>query len=159
MDLKYFHKDSKNKDGYENICKKCRSNSKRIHLTKERKRFDRNLKHSIYISLKKNKHGRRWEKLVGFTLSELQHHLEKQFDENMNWNNYGSYWWLDKIIPVRAYSFSTYGEFKKCWNLKNLRPLQKNQIMRKSDKVYMNLIKEYNLFDIVPIGLIYFEES
>lgn len=158
LDVRNFHKDSKSKDGYKNVCKKCRSISRRINITEERRKFDRNIKHSIYISLKYNRHGRKWERLVGYSLKELQEHLEKQFDAKMNWNNYGSYWWVDKIIPVRAYSFSTYGEFKKCWSLKNLRPLQKNEIMRKSDKVYMSLIDKYNLFDIMPIGLIYFEE-
>lgn len=159
LSVESFHIDRKSKDGRKNICKNCRSTSSRRRLSKERERFDRNIKHSIYVSLKYNKPGRKWEDLLGFTLYDLKHHLEKQFDENMSWNNFGSYWWVDKIIPTRAYSYSTYGEFKKCWSLKNLRPLQKNEVMRKSDKVYMSLINEYNLFDIMPIGLVHYEEE
>jgi len=45
----------------------------------------------IRHSLKGKKAGRRWEKLVGYTLEDLREHLESQFDNKMNWENYGGY--------------------------------------------------------------------
>ena len=39
-----------------------------------------------------------WKKLP-YTPEELRKHLEKQFDENMNWENYGIYWHIDHIYP------------------------------------------------------------
>jgi hypothetical protein len=74
----------------------------------------------------------------------------------MNWNNFGSYWWIDKIIPRSVFKYGNVAnnELKKCWSLKNLRPLFKTECKRKGDKVIWELIEKYNLFDILPIGLI-----
>lgn len=150
-----FHKDYKNKDGLKNICKKCRSVKKEAPLSKERKRFDSNIKKQIYLSIKQNKHGKKWEKLLGITLQQLKDHLESQFDENMNWDNYGNYWWIDKIIPCSKYTYGVPGEFHKCWSLKNLRPLYKKTCQKKSNKIYLELAKKYSLYDILPIGILH----
>lgn len=82
---------------------------------------------NIYNAIKSNKTGQHWEDLVPYTLQELKEHLESQFDENMSWNNYGSYWEIDHIIPVNTFNFTTYTdrEFQICWSLNNLRPLEK----------------------------------
>lgn len=44
----------------------------------------------------------------------------------MNWDNYGSYWEIDHIIPVNTFDFikHTDSDFKICWSLANLRPLE-----------------------------------
>jgi len=69
----------------------------------------------------------KWEKLIGYSLNDLMKHLEKQFDENMNWGNYGGYWELDHIKPKSSFKFTSQNdiEFKECWSLSNLRPLEK----------------------------------
>jgi len=88
------------------------------------------------------KNGHSWERLVGYTLSELQAHLEKQFGENMTWDNYGSYWHLDHIIPIAAFDFASPQDdaFKRCWALSNLQPLEARANKLKSDKLPL----EYN---------------
>lgn len=85
-----------------------------------------NISSAIGFSLRGNKRGRKWESLVGFTLDELLIHLEKKFKAEMNWSNYGSYWEIDHKIPVVAFNFSNSEDidFKKCWCLKNLQPLE-----------------------------------
>jgi hypothetical protein len=77
---------------------------------------------SLKRGAKKNQH---WEDLVGYTLEKLRRHLEKQFTSEMSWENHGSHWHIDHIIPVKAFNFETPSDsdFKKCWALKNLRPL------------------------------------
>jgi hypothetical protein len=73
-------------------------------------------------------HGRKgyqkWETLVGYTTEQLKEHLEKQFTEGMTWDNYGE-WHVDHIIPRAAFNFEIPEDidFKRCWSLKNLRPL------------------------------------
>ena len=79
----------------------------------------------IYQSLRSVKAGRHWEDLVPYTLQELKEHLEKQFDENMTWDNIGEYWEVDHIIPKNLFSFQSSNDkdFQICWSLMNLRPL------------------------------------
>ena len=90
---------------------------------------------AIYQSLKGMKSGRKWETLVGYTLKDLMKHLEVQFDEKMNWNNYGSYWWVDHKKPKDLFYFISFDdiEFKECWALKNLQPMEKIENIIKSN--------------------------
>lgn len=92
----------------------------------------------IRESLQKGmKAGHHWETLVNFTVDQLKEHLERQFDSNMTWENYGSYWHIDHIIPIAAFNFETPEDidFKRCWALKNLQPLEKIENMRKGAKI------------------------
>lgn len=61
-----------------------------------------------------------------FSTKELKEHLESQFTPEMNWDNYGTYWEIDHIIPKNQFNFDSYNdkEFKICWSLLNLRPLE-----------------------------------
>lgn len=51
-----------------------------------------------------------------YTFDDLKVHLENQFDDVMNWSNYGTYWELDHIKPITAFKFNSYEdeEFKEC---------------------------------------------
>lgn len=91
-----------------------------------------NVKKSIYKSLKRNKNGCHWEDLVGYTLQDLKKHLQKQFTNGISWENYGQ-WHIDHIIPISAFNFqkSDNIDFRRCWNLKNLRPIWKNENLKK----------------------------
>ncbi|MCK4821766.1 hypothetical protein KA005_38725, partial [bacterium] len=92
----------------------------------------------IHESIKKgSKNGRHWESLVGFTIDELVKHLEKQFDANMSWENQGSYWHIDHILPKAIFNFDKPEdeEFNLCWALKNLRPLEAKENLRKAAKI------------------------
>jgi predicted transcriptional regulator len=79
----------------------------------------------LWISLKNNKNDQHWEDLVGYTLQDLRQHLESKFDDKMTWDNYGSYWHVDHIVPIAAFTYNSYHDdsFKKCWSLENLQPL------------------------------------
>ena len=63
--------------------------------------------------------------------SELKIHLEKQFDSHMNWGNHGIYWHIDHIIPQSVLPYISMDDenFKICWALDNLRPLEAKQNM------------------------------
>lgn len=39
-------------------------------------------------------------KYLGCNFNEYSEYLENQFDENMSWENYGTYWEIDHIIPL-----------------------------------------------------------
>jgi hypothetical protein len=89
-------------------------------------------------SLRKGmKAGRHWEALVDFSVDQLKTHLEKLFQPGMTWGNYGTVWHIDHKIPVAAFNFESPDDidFKVCWSLKNLQPLDANKNMSKRDKV------------------------
>lgn len=66
--------------------------------------------------------------LFGFSLQQLKEHLESQFTPEMNWNNYGSYWEIDHIIPQNTFNITSPEDkdFQVCWSLANLRPLERS---------------------------------
>jgi len=107
---------------------------KRYFLNKRNQFFflRRNISIMISKQLKKNnssKNNQSILKYLEYSIDELKAHLEKQFDNNMSWQNYGSYWHVDHIIPQSTlpYSSMTDDNFKKCWALSNLRPLEAYQ--------------------------------
>lgn len=97
-----------------------------------------NFRTAIYIVLKENnlhKYGHYFD-VLGYTPNELIEHLEKQFIDGMNWENYGE-WHIDHIRPISSFIFenSEDEEFKKCWSLKNLQPMWGFENIRKGNKL------------------------
>lgn len=90
----------------------------------------------IHQSLRKGKDGYLWEARLGYARVALIAHLERQFTKRMNWNNYGSYWHIDHIRPIRSFEFDSMEspQFVECWSLSNLRPLPKSENLAKSSR-------------------------
>lgn len=70
--------------------------------------------------------------ILGYSIDDLRKHLEAQFEDWMTWENLGvtaktykQTWQIDHIKPVNTFNITdVYCEdFKKCWALSNLRPL------------------------------------
>ena len=85
------------------------------------------------------KDNNKWEERVGYSLESLMKHLEKQFEPWMNWDNYGKgkgKWNIEHIRPISSFKFSSSidSEFKKCWALSNLQPLEAIANIRKGNK-------------------------
>lgn len=153
-----FHKDVHQKDGLKNQCKFCRSHKRirKLIVKENHKLLDRSISRSIYTSIKRNKEEYIWERVIGITFKELKNHIEKQFDDIMTWNNYGSYWIINKIIPTSMYRYSdrVNNEFLKAWSLKNLRPYPRVLQNRRKEKLIWEEIDFYKLYDILPVGLL-----
>lgn len=82
-------------------------------------------------------------KYLPYSIQDLKSHLENQFEDWMNWNNYGTYkhdlwddnnsstwtWQIDHIIPHSNFKYLSMEdkEFVECWSLNNLRPLSSKQ--------------------------------
>lgn len=107
--------------------------------TNPKYRLDENIGSAIARSLKNGKNGQPWETLVDYTLKDLMKHLEKQFDNKMNWKNYGNYWAIDHIKPrsLFAYTSSKDSEFKDCWTLENLQPLENIKNIKKRNHYFI----------------------
>jgi hypothetical protein len=78
----------------------------------------------VYKSLKRKGHKKnsRTFEILGCDYETLKEHIESQFDDNMNWDNYGTYWDIDHIIPLK--SGETEEDIIKLNHYTNLQPLE-----------------------------------
>lgn len=84
--------------------------------------------------IKNKKMTPRQEKVLGCNYSQFIEHLEKQFDERMNWENYGlNGWHIDHIVPVTAFDLTDEEQVKKCFHYTNTQPLWAKDNAKKSD--------------------------
>lgn len=73
--------------------------------------------------------------ILGYTVDELKHHLERQFLPGMSWANMGK-WHIDHIVPLASFTFRDAGdpEVKRAGALTNLRPIWAHDNHVKKDK-------------------------
>lgn len=86
---------------------------------------------------------------IGCNIQYLREWFEYNFTEKMNWNNYGSYWSIDHIIPVCKFDLRIEDEKLKCWNWSNLMPvtIKYNSSKKNVDKnQVINIIKKIKDF-------------
>lgn len=90
-----------------------------------------------------SKRGKSILNFLDYSIDELRIHLENQFEPWMSWNNYGVFvsktwndndqntwtWNIDHIIPQYKLPYSSMEDdnFKKCWLIDNLRPMNAKQ--------------------------------
>lgn len=72
--------------------------------------------------------------LLGCSIEEFKIHLEKQFDENMNWDNRGDYWEIDHIKPIALFDLTNPEQQRECFHYTNLQPLERIANRIKSSK-------------------------
>jgi hypothetical protein len=103
-----------NKDKVKHISKKYRDSEKGINKRKEYRKKEYNQKYGVDMewtllrnlrirlrnALKKEFKSGKTLELLGCSIKEYTLYLEKQFDANMNWENYGTYWEVDHIQPL-----------------------------------------------------------
>jgi hypothetical protein len=97
-----------------------------------------NFRTAIYQVLKENnvkKNGHYFD-ILKYTPQQLIEHLEKQFSDEMTWDNYGL-WHVDHKHPISLYNIEEIGddEFLKCWSLDNLQPMWGSENIKKSNKL------------------------
>lgn len=127
------------KNNFEKLKKYKREWEKSRRQKSPKHRLDGNMANAIGLALKGKKAGRRWEKLAGYSVEDLMKHIEPQFEIWMNWDNYGK-WHIDHIRPIASFNYTTAEnpEFKECWSLKNLQPMEKIANIKKGCSVVEN---------------------
>jgi hypothetical protein len=68
--------------------------------------------------------------------------IEFQFQENMDWENYGK-WELDHVKPCCSYNLGLIEEQLLCFHWSNLQPLWKEDNIKKGGKIDINLIEKH----------------
>lgn len=78
---------------------------------------------------------RKVEALLGYTIEDLQRHIERQFTKGMSWERFrdGSIH-IDHIVPQAAFDLTSDEQWRTCWCLSNLRPCWAKENLRKRSK-------------------------
>ncbi|MEO8770487.1 MAG: hypothetical protein ABI402_10395 [Ferruginibacter sp.] len=57
----------------------------------------------------------------GLDIENYRKWIELQFFEGLNWDNFGSQWQFDHIVPVAYFDYSDAEDLVLCWNFINIR--------------------------------------
>lgn len=92
-----------------------------------------NIRSLIRNSLKRGftKKSKKTVDILGCDFLKFKEHLEAKFDDNMNWNNQGTYWHLDHIVPIS--SAKTEEDVIRLNHYTNFQPLYWLENIHKSD--------------------------
>jgi hypothetical protein len=117
---------------------------------KTKKELDENYK--IEQKLRSNLHTffrgkkNKYSDLIGCTTIFFKEWLEYNFNSKMNWENYGSYWNMDHVIPISVFDLISMDEQSYCFNWKNTRPLRSITNFSRKYSVYDILLHELKLY-------------
>lgn len=106
----------KNKSKFLNYKKKKRKEDPLFKLKE-------NIRKRIYSCLRFNVKGK--IKYLGCSVEEYKLYLEQQFNNNMNWDNYGDYWEIDHIKPLFTFNLEIECNLYEAFHYSNTRPLEK----------------------------------
>jgi len=81
--------------------------------------------------------------LLGCSLQEFRHFISTKFSSNMTWDNYGSVWDIDHVIPLAFFDLTSGREQGTCFHWTNLQPLLKHENYKKSSKIIPSMIKAH----------------
>ncbi len=101
----------------------------------------RRLRSRLNMALNKDKN-EKTVKLIGCSIIFFRNWIEYQFNEFMNWSNYGSYWNIDHVIPCASFDLTIVSEQFECFNWKNCRPLKSEDNISKGSSILQNDIEE-----------------
>lgn len=79
--------------------------------------------------------------LLGCEYDFIRDWLESQFTEDMTFENHGSLWHIDHVIPCSKFTITDEDDQFKCFNWTNLQPMVGTDNMSKGDTLTK---KEYN---------------
>ena len=97
-------------------------------------RFQKNIRRRVLAAFKNSYKLDTTKNLIGCSWEELRSHLEKQFKEGMNWENYGQ-WHIDHIIPLSLFNLLNQEEVKKAIHYSNLQPLWAIDNLKKGNRI------------------------
>lgn len=76
--------------------------------------------------------------LLGCNINELKEYLESQFQPGMTWENHGTVWHIDHILPISKFDLKNIEHQKICFHFLNLQPLWAEENMKKGEEIVEN---------------------
>lgn len=73
--------------------------------------------------------------LLGCSIVSFKIYLESRFESGMTWENYGSLWEIDHIMPCAIFDLSKCNHQSRCFHFSNLQPLLKTANRKKRCKI------------------------
>ena len=86
---------------------------------------------------------------IGCNIQYLREWFEYNFTSEMNWDNYGSYWSIDHIIPVCKFDLTI--EDEKLIKVHNRDGTKFKDIKPQIDRIAQYLIDEGFVKDLIPM--------
>jgi hypothetical protein len=153
---KYYYEENKdiisitNRDYKNKYQRKYYNLNKDIIFQKEKERYknDVNFRLSKIYRNRMNSYLKGSEndmKYLQCSLNDFKEIIEKQLDNNMNWDNQGILWELDHVIPVSIFNLEILEHRNVCFHWCNYKPILKHHNRTKSNKINENYILEHSL--------------
>jgi hypothetical protein len=93
------------------------------------------LRNRLLKTIKRGRKNNSTISLLGCKIDEFRSYLESKFSESMNWENYGTYWHIDHILPCASFDLSDERQQKICFHYTNLQPLTAKDNLSKGKKI------------------------
>ena len=135
-----------------NIQNRLEIQTRQTRTHKERRKTDMNYKMSIVLRnrLKKFYKGSRSkiQNVIGCSVQNFKYWIEYNFNNEMNWNNHGTVWHIDHVLPCSKFNLENDDEVSICFNWKNLRPLTASKNLAKNNKLqYRDILNHIIVLD------------
>lgn len=93
------------------------------------------LRSRVWAYIKNNKKTGSVIRDLGCSIDELKIHLENQFRDGMNWDNWGLHGWhIDHIKPLSKFDLQNRDEFLKACHYTNMQPLWWDENIKKGNR-------------------------
>ena len=76
-------------------------------------------------------------------IEEFRKWIEIQFTEELNWENFGTAWQFDHIVPVAYFDFSIEDDLILCWNFINIRVERIEPNKNRGNRIDVMAVKPY----------------
>jgi hypothetical protein len=137
-----------NKEYFNQYCHNHYHTKKELYREWERNRYNTDIPFKIkkvtsarisealktYQTLKRD----RTIEYLGCNMEEYTQYIENKFTPGMDWNNHGTYWEIDHILPIDSFDLNIEENLYKCFHYLNTQPLEKTKNREKSNKVILD---------------------
>ena len=79
----------------------------------------------------------------GLSIEQFRNWIEIQFTKELSWENFGSAWQFDHIVPVAYFDFSIEEDLVLCWNFSNIRVERIDLNKNRGNRIDVMAVKPY----------------
>lgn len=94
-------------------------------------RLEQNMRRRMHTALKSMSMSKTMIIQMQCNVETLKKWLEFQFEDGMTWQNMGTFWEVDHILPVAAFDLTNQLDISVCFSWTNLQPLRKEENLKK----------------------------